>query len=268
MMRSALLLVSAIAATGCGAHYAFVPVSPPAHVVPAYDRDAAYYAIPEQNPHGDLRVLSYGLEKLAEGDPDSPSDDDPEMETLHLRVLVENNGSSRWTFDTREQQIALDGVGVESPAYAVSDHAGDGSTPPTLNLTSGATRIVDLFYLLPPGTDGSALPAFRALTLVHTDDGAALVTTPFARVDVSIFSPYVQPENVADGSYDYLDEPFWGGGGDAGRASRRRVYSRGRGLGQSSSGPSHGRTHTGGGRSRGSSRRGGGGGRSHGGGRH
>lgn len=243
MKRSILLL--ALAATGCGAHYAFIPVSPPSHVVPAYDRDAAYYSIPEQDPHGDLRVLSYGLETL--------TDDDADIATLHLRVMLEDTGPKPWTFDTREQAIAVDGFGVESPAFAVSDRTGDGSLPPVVNLTYGWTRIIDLFYPLPAGVD--AMPAFRAITKVETDDGAVTETTPFERVAVSIFSPYMQPDVVAEGDYDYMDEPFWnnaGGVAFGGRSHgwRGRVRSRGHGLGGTSSSSSHRGVGGGGGRTR------------------
>ncbi|HEY1954476.1 MAG TPA: hypothetical protein VGH28_02670 [Polyangiaceae bacterium] len=259
------LVVLLLAATGCGAHYAFVPVSPPAHVVPAFNRDAAYYAIPEQDPHGDLRVLSYGLEKLTEGDPDAPALGDSDIQTLHLRVIVENTGSKPWSFDTRAQQIVVDGFGAESPAFAVSDRAGDGSMPPVVNLGFGWTRIIDLFYPVPSGA--GAMPAFRAVTEVQTDEGAAAETTAFERLEVGVFSPYMQPDVVAEGDYDYLDEPFWtnAGGvafGGARHPFRGNIYSHGHGIGGSSSSgsSSHTRLHGGGGRGRGTVRRGGGGG--------
>lgn len=209
MMRS-IVLVFALATAACGTHYAFVPVSPPARVVPAFNRDAAYMAIPENDPHGDLRVLSYGIEKLTSGDPDEPSADD-DIATLHLRVVVENTGSKPWTFDTRDQRLDADGFGAESPAFVVSDRDGDGSVPPVINLRFGERRIVDLFYPAPPGVD--AMPAFRAITTVHTDEGDAVETTPFRRIEVGILSPYMQNDILGDDDYDYLDEPFWNNAG-------------------------------------------------------
>jgi len=257
MMRSILLVAAALGSTACGAHYAFVPVSPPSHVVPAFKRDAAYIAIPERDPHGDLRVLAYGVERLTAGDPEEPSADD-DVVTLHLRVLIENTGSQPWTFDTRDQQIVVDGIGAESPAFVVSDRAGDGSMPPVVKLTFGNTRIVDLFYPVPNGVD--AMPAFRAVTKVHTDEGDVTETTPFERVSVSILSPYMQEDDgTGEGDYDYMFEPFLNAAGVvAGLRSRGHAWYGGAGTqGFAPGGHMHMRMHGGGGSNR---VRGGGGG--------
>jgi hypothetical protein len=238
MMRS-LLFVVALGSAACGTHYAFVPVSP-AHVVPAFKRDAAYVAIPEQDPHGDLRVLSYGVERLTTGDPEEPSADD-DVVTLHLRVLVENTGSKPWALDTREQRIVVDGLGAESPSFVVSDRSGDGSAPPVVNLTFGATRIVDLFYPVPNGVD--AMPAFRAVTKVRTDEGDVTETTPFQRVSVSILSPYMQEDDgTTDADYDYMFEPFMSiAGGVSGLRSRGHAWYGGAGGPGGGGGGGHGR---------------------------
>lgn len=227
------LLLAAVVATGCS-RYAWVPASPPTHTVPAFNRDAAYYAIPESHPQGDLRVVSYGVETLAAGDPDAPSDGDVEIRALHLRVTIESTGDQRWTFDTREQRVELDGVGAESPAFAVSDHAGDGSVPPVVRFGFGVMRIVDLFYTLPPDLDAKRIPAFRAVTTVHTGDGDVVEATPFERIEVGLLSPYAQDDVVAEGGYDWTSETFWTNDG-APHARRGRIYARPRAGGGGSS---------------------------------
>jgi len=218
-MRRALLAF-ALLATDC-TRYAFAPVTPPSTTVSVFGRAAAYYSVPAAEPHGDLRVVSYGVEKL---DSDAAS-----IATLHVRVVATNTGSKRWTFDTREQRVDLDGHGNEPPLFATSDREGDGSVPPIVNLDFGAQRIVDLFYPLPAGMDeAKEIPAFRALTLVHTDDGDVRESTPFARIEVSAFSAYGRDASVASNAYDpdldgyaYWDEPFFTNDGYVGFGGAR-----------------------------------------------
>jgi hypothetical protein len=244
------LAACALVLCGCGTYYAFVPQSPPVTTVKAFNRDAAFYNIPEGSPHGDLRIVSYGVERLVAGNPDAPNADDPTAAAIHLRVMLENTGQQPWSFDTREQQIDMEGQGTETVAYAVSDREGDG--PPVVQLPFGVTRVVDLFYPLPPGMDDAAeIPAFRAITLVHTDAGNVVETTPFRRIEIGLLSPYLQQDIVADDAYDYLDEEFWFNGvgtsfGGGHFAVRDRVYSRGHGIVGTSPG-----TRNGGGRSSG-----------------
>jgi len=278
-----------VAATGCAAHYAYVP-QPPTTSVQTFGRDAALYEIPAQSPHGELRVISYGIEQLAAGDPDDPqSADAPAFSTLHVRVVVSNTGQKPWTLDTREQQIVLEGHGASAVAFAAADREGNASQPPLVKIFFGETRIADLFYALPPDVQKpDVLPGFRAITKIHTDGVAAdgtpaddvvtLEQTDFARTEVSAWSAYAMdesgPQDVYDPDqygYDYWDDPFWFNAGFVGFAGvphgwSGRVYARGTGFGRRNYYHGHG---SGGGRNHGPARGGGGhGGGGHGGGGH
>jgi hypothetical protein len=200
MKRVPLLLV-ALAAAACGTtNYAFVPAA--GATAALYGHPAADYPIPAQAPQGDLRVASYGLEPL------TPSNaPDEQLAALHIRVLVSNAaGQAGWTFDTREQEIVLAGRGTSTPAFA-SASPGDGSAPPVLTIPPRSTRIVDLFFPLPPEMQAAeAIPAFQTTARVHTDAGLVAETTPFARVEADEAYEYAA-EPYPD--YAYWDSPFW-----------------------------------------------------------
>src|SRR6516164_9185147 len=69
---------------------------------------SADYAIPKENPHGDLRVTSYGLVDVGARD---QSDQSHRVAALHLRMALTNDSDQPWTIDTREQRISLEGYG-------------------------------------------------------------------------------------------------------------------------------------------------------------
>jgi uncharacterized membrane protein YgcG len=276
-MRPFLLMVVALAAASGCTTYAFVPAaSAPSVKVTANGRDAAYYSIPSQSPHGDVRIVSFGIEKLTTAEPGVLTFSAVAIPTLHLRLLVTNTGSKPWTLDTREQQIDLPDHGLEPAAFVASDRAGDASSPPVLTLTFGVKRVVDLFFPLPDGMGSGDVPAFRAHVKVHTDEGDADTVTPFERVSMSVFTVAAQNETAAreddaDG-YDYSDDPCWINPGFVGFGGARpsrdwgsHVYAHPTVAGRSSSGASRGgggrRTARGGGRGGGG---GGGGGGGHG----
>jgi len=240
MRRAPLLATLFVAATGCATHYAYDPV-PPTASVPTFGRDAAVYEIPGGSPHGELRVIAYGIDELAPGDPDDPdSADVPGFDALHVRVIVTNTGQKTWTFDTREQSIVLAGHGTSFAAFAAADREGDGSQPPIVKLTFGQTRIADLFFALPADLQRpEQLPAFVARSIVHTDDEATTETTTFARTEIGAWAAWDQDERTPTDVYDedqfnyaYWDDPFWFNDGFVGFAGVPhrwigQVYSRG-----------------------------------------
>jgi hypothetical protein len=238
-MKRFTLVTALLAATGC-AHYAYVPQSPTATAA-VFGRTAATYEIPTASPHGELRVIAYGIDELAPGDPDNDDDTTktPGFNALHLRVIVTNTGQKPWTFDTREQSILLAGKGASMPAFVAADREGDGSQPPVIKLEFAQTRIADLFYALPPDLRPDALPGFAAQTIIHTDDDATTETTVFGRTSIGMFTAWDQDERTMTDVYDedqynyaYWDSPFWFNDGFTGFAGVPRrwigsVYSRG-----------------------------------------
>lgn len=183
-------------ASGCAAHYQYVPTANATATV--HGRPAADYDIPSAAPEGDVRLASYGMTDV------NAEDKAEKLRALHLRVVLADNGTAPWTFDTREQRIELDGHGTLAPAFA---SANAGSPPPTVTVPPAGKRTVDLFFLLPPGLQkADAVPEFDALWKVQTDRGLITQRTPFERL-------MVEPEYADDvwaGEY-YGPDYYWAG---------------------------------------------------------
>lgn len=196
-------LLTALAITGCSATYAFVPVtSTPSSIA---GQPATDYAIPSPAPHGHLRIASFGINEL--GVRDAP---DQHASALHIRVLVTNRSEQAWALDAREQQVALQGHAIGTPALATAS-PGTGSSPPVVTIAAGATRFIDLFFPLPADMqEPGDIPAFELISRVLTDQGLVVETTPFERVEVDDY-PNGGPSESGFGPYawDYWDSPFW-----------------------------------------------------------
>ena len=72
----------------------------------------ADFPIPKENPHGDLRVTSYGL--IDVGAKDKP---DQRIAAIHMHMALTNNSDQAWTVDTREQRISIAGHGTSVVAF-------------------------------------------------------------------------------------------------------------------------------------------------------
>ncbi len=233
--------VAACAAVGCGATYAFVPTANATSSV--YGHAAAEYAVPPQSPHGDMRVASYGIEPLAS--PDSP---DQSLNALHIREFIDNSSDQPWTLDVREQGLDLQGHGSSPPAFATASPDATGSSPPVVTVAPHTTRLVDLFFPLPPDMQSADnIGSFAITSRLHTNEGLATESTPFARIETDASSPYAYdysaPQNDYDPyayGYDYWDSPFWynsayvgfyGGVVLPGLYRGHPVFARGRGWG-------------------------------------
>lgn len=197
MARS--FLFAALLATGCTQWTYFPVTAPPAVTVEELGRRAASYPMPPASPHGYLRVIGYGIEKLSTEDADIP--------TLHVRLVAVDGAQVPWTIDTRQQSVELP-FGTEAPAFAIADGAGDASQPPVVNLTTMAMRVIDLFFPVPDGTSASDIASFRVHTVVHTDEGDASETTTFDRTSVSIYYG-MEDAQLEDDDYAYWDSPVW-----------------------------------------------------------
>ncbi len=240
--RSVGLILAASTVAACSDTYAFVPATNATSTI--YGHAAAEYPIPPQSPHGEVRVASYGVEQL------TPSNAaDQSLGALHIRVFLSNASEQAWTFDTREQQMLLEGRGTSTPAFASASPDPGGSSPPLVAIAPKATRFVDLFFPLPGDMQQAAdIGAFSVTARVNTGEGVVAETTPFARVETDSSSPYAYdysaPQQDYDPSaygYDYWDAPFWynsgyvgfyGGVAFPGVFRGGPVFARGRGWGQ------------------------------------
>lgn len=197
-MKQRVMTLLLCFASGCASGYAYAPTTNATTTI--HGRPAAEYAIPTAAPEGDVRLASYGITTI------KPEDNTDALRALHLRIILTNNGSAPWTFDTRDQKVVLDGHGTMTPAFA---SANAGSAPPAVSVEPGAKRTVDLFFLLPPGLQqADEIPAFDALWNVGTDRGLVAERTPFERL-------VVEPDY--DGSWAgeyygpgyYWSGPYW-----------------------------------------------------------
>jgi hypothetical protein len=186
--------VLAVFAAACvSEEYAYVPTENA--TVSLGGSPAARYAIPPGAPTGDVRIASYGIAKL------ESSDGSSELEALHLRLSIADNGARPWTLDTRDQRVDLDGRGSSAPAFASADHAG--TPPPMVTVAPGGKRTVDLFFPLPRDLwNAESLPAFDAIWRVTTDTQVVAERTPFERVALE------EPPYDEYAYYDYPG-PFW-----------------------------------------------------------
>lgn len=196
MNRLAALLL--VAVTGCASSYAFVPAQGATSTLNG--RPAVNYALVPQAQRGEFRVATIGIEPLTPNN--AP---DQQLAALHVRVVVSNTtGQQTWSFDTREQELAMSGRGTSTPAFATAG-PGDGSTPPVLTIAPKTSRVVDLFFPLPSDAqDTDSIGSFETTARVHCDAGIATITTPFTRAELD--DTYVEDPTL---DYGYWDSPFW-----------------------------------------------------------
>jgi hypothetical protein len=193
MNRRVVLAVSLLAsASGCSTPYAYVPTTNA--IATVGNHVAADYAVPPEAPKGDVRIASYGITSV------TPHGDGAKARALHLRLVLANNGATTWTLDTRAQRLDLGGAALLAPAFA---SANAGAPPPVVTVPPNGKRVIDLFFLLPPGLDHSPkLPEFDALWRVDTGNRVVADRTPFERL---IVTP------VYDPAWDYGPNYYWGG---------------------------------------------------------
>ncbi len=189
MKRLAIALVIA----ACEPDYAYVPVT---NATVIAGRIAADYRVPQESPHGDVRVASYGIVDL--GSANDPRD---RIRAFHLRMTLIDDGEAPWTMDTREQRLDLEGWGSSAAAFA---SASAGSAPPIITVPPGGRRVVDLFFPLPaPLMHASQLPGFDAIWRVRVDDRDVTQRTGFERI-------VIEPPDTFDSRYDYGTDYYWG----------------------------------------------------------
>lgn len=103
-----------------------------------------------------------------------------------MRLVVTDETSEPWLFDTREQRAVLAGNNQSRPAYASNPFA----KPPIVQIPPGATRTIDLFFPLAASTPPpTKTPPFDVIWRVHA--GARVITerAPFESVAVVPYDP-------------------------------------------------------------------------------
>lgn len=127
---------------------------------------AAGYAVPAQQPRGNVYVTSFGGEWLqAEGGP---------APFLHVRIAAQNDGdTAAWTVDSREQVATIGGDAL-APSYAQAQGGGS-----LLTVAPRARGFLDVYFRLPASADPPALQI--SWVVRRGGDVLAADTTPFQR---------------------------------------------------------------------------------------
>jgi hypothetical protein len=173
MLRS-VVLMGLVVALGCESPYIYRPEENATARVAGHV--AARYEVPQEQPHGDVRVASFGMTKIR------PQTGEGEVRALHARMVVANNDDlGPWIVDTHQQQIRLRDGHVATPAYAASDRDG----LPLVTVRASEQRTIDLFYPLPESLQKeSKIPEFDVLWKVQTPHRMVAERTPFERLEV------------------------------------------------------------------------------------
>jgi hypothetical protein len=187
----------AVAAVACTPNYAYEPASNATATMGG--RDAADYPVPPEQPHGDVRIASFGFADLTPGG--VPDDEAHALHALHLRMVIANNDDHDWTLDTREQRLELPERGKSAPAFAAAD---PGTPPPTITIPLGGKRVVDLFFPLPSDQQhAGTIPSFDAIWTVHMAARTVTERTPFDRIVVA------PAATEFDYGPDFWAAPYW-----------------------------------------------------------
>jgi hypothetical protein len=184
-------------------------------------RPAAYYRIPAQSPHGDVRVAVLGISRLEpqgrDGRESWDESSDGHIQAMHVRLIVDNNDDTApWQVDTREQIGNLDHYGRSRPAFA----ALSAGQPPVATIHPGTSETLDLYYPLPASMQkASEIPHFEVLWRVQTAEAPVSERTTFERLRIEAAAA---PESYACGMgwmgpgwYDpyWPNYAFWGAPG-------------------------------------------------------
>jgi hypothetical protein len=203
--RLALGLVVLSWAAGCSsARYLYRPEENATARVSG--RPAAYYAIPAQSPHGDVRVAILGVSKLErQGKGDISEDED--IRAMHVRMIVDNNDDTApWQVDTRQQIGKLDNGGQSRPAFASFSKG----QPPIATIAPGTSETLDLYYPLPASMQKvDEIPHFEVLWHVQTAESLVAERTTFERVEIETAPPppyYAYGMGMGPGCWY---DPFW-----------------------------------------------------------
>ncbi len=195
--RVAVPLALLLGAAGCASEQSYIFRPEENATARVAGRPAAYYVVPSQEPHGDVRVATLGIAKL------EPKGGGERVRAMHVRLVVDNNDDTGpWQVDTRQQWGTLGDYGQSRPAFAAATRG----RPPILQIPPGTSDTIDLYYPLPSSMQElSEIPHFEVLWRVQTPGAFVAERTTFERLRVE---PAPSPEYYSPG-YAYGME--WGG---------------------------------------------------------
>jgi hypothetical protein len=145
------LLAAALGVAGCSeteeysepaadARQGVEPQLPVAQLDLPREKPVGRYDVPAQSPHGRVVITSFGVHDMQVGQQEKP------VRFLHVRMQLTNtDDTGPWTFDVRQQLLALPNEGQSQPALINADQR----DLPNLSVAPGQTRTVDLYYALP-----------------------------------------------------------------------------------------------------------------------
>jgi hypothetical protein len=98
---------------------------------------------------------------------------------LQLTFTLANDTLREWTFDTRQQHLAISGHPESAPLFASTTPA----TPYIVRVPPRSARAVDLFFALPADVhrQGDALPPFDVVWIVDAGGDIVAGRVPFGR---------------------------------------------------------------------------------------
>jgi hypothetical protein len=188
-------------AAGCAPEYVYRPAANATARIEG--RGAALYQLPPERPAGDVRIASFGIAPVGEGE--------SERSTMHVRMIVSNASDQPWKVDSREQLANVRGAGPVAAVYARADRPG----LPELTIAPGDKLTLDLFYPLPAGSERArTIPEFDVSWKVQTNARLVAARTPFERLRVEpyYYGPYYAGPgwaySRAYGRYTWAD-PLW-----------------------------------------------------------
>jgi hypothetical protein len=171
-------------AAGCTPAYVYVPLT-----IGAPSGPVVRYAVPPESPRGEVYVTSFGFTELDAG-AGHP------VNALHTRLAVSNNGPGAWALDGRQQQLVAQGQPPQGPSFLNSD-AGPG---PLYLIPPGQTRVLDIYYVMPPPLDtAQSLGSFSLAWRLLAGAEPIAQTTAFARVEEQAEPYAAYPSFVAVG---------------------------------------------------------------------
>ncbi len=168
-MKRALFVVLA----ACGTFESNIPVATTSASVPA--RPVEVEAATLAPIQAMVRLATSGVVELR-------SDKDPAVfaRAVHVRTTLHNETLEPWLFDVSQQRIVL--AGRESAAAFSSATAGN--EPPLLTIPAGTSRVVDLFYTLPPDRQLAAeIPPYDVVAWIDTGDQVVVERMPYAKLE-------------------------------------------------------------------------------------
>jgi hypothetical protein len=151
-----VFVLGALGLAACTPDYTYVPTRTSSAVVsglPAADYPMAATSAAKA-PAGDVRVATLGVVNLHRPGV-------PDVKAIDVRLVLTNDGAAPWVLDTRRQRMV--GAGGED-TFPMSTSTGLGTPPPLVQVGTGVTRTIDLFFPVgAPGRAANGLPKFDVL---------------------------------------------------------------------------------------------------------